>query len=421
MSNLGYAQKENSFQFNQLCIGYLGRILPVLSETFVVREINALRQLGADVRPFSIYKPNPAEVHPEFNDILKEVDILVRPANPIFWFSHMYCALRSPRRFFQAIWRNTLGAKETFKRRLRSLVHFGAAPYASLRFRHAGLTHVHAHFASTPGSIAMMAAELAGISFSFTAHAYDIFVDDLLLGKKLKSARFVITISEFNKDYLRQHYQEASESQIEIVHCGVDYESFVPRQLPRKETPAIFAMGRLVETKGFHTLIEACSRLHENGVKIQCLIAGDGPESERLQKLITDLRLEKHVYLLGKLLQPDVIEYYRSANIFAMPSCVRNNDRDGIPVVLMEAMAMEIPCIATRVSGIPELVRHEETGLLVDPDDPAALAEALSRLLRDTELAGRLAKAGRELVIREFDIEKNASELMALFSGTRKT
>jgi len=172
-----------------------------------------------------------------------------------------------------------------------------------------------------------------------------------------------------------------------------------------------------VETKGFHVLVEACARLRDRGLPCRCLIIGDGPEAGRLQDLVNDFGVNDRVILRGKLPPAELMAYYRQADVLAMPACIRNQDADGIPTVLIEAMAMEIPVVATRVSGIPELVVDGETGLLVAPDDAAALAEALARLLRDQDMARRLARAGRDLVLAQYRGETSARQLRGLFAA----
>ncbi len=396
-------------------IAYLARILPILSETFVVREIAELRRLGVEVRPFSLYPPDFSVTHPEAPHLAQEVEVLVHPRSLLFWVAHFAVMLRSPGRYLHCLWQYVLAASEPWRRRPRCLAYFAVAPFAALRLRRAGVAHLHAHFANAATSVAMMAAKLAGISFSFTAHAYDIFVDDLLLSAKIPAATFVATCSQFNVQYLRTHYPVAGKTAIDVVHVGIDPTAFLPRSAPPGTPPLVLAVGRLVETKGFHTLIEACAQLLSMGVDAQCLIIGEGPEAERLSHMITKLRLSDCVTLLGKLPPPEVLAHYRRASLLVMPSCVRDNDQDGIPTVLIEALALEIPVVSTRVSGIPELVRHGETGLLVAPDDPKGLAEAIARLLEDSELAQRLAQAGRELVIREFNIHNSVRQLLRLF------
>src|SRR5215510_1876839 len=400
-------------------IGYLARILPILSETFVVREIAELRRRGVEIRPFSLYTPDLSVIHPEAPALAREIEVLVRPKHPLFWAAHVTVLLRSPVRYFRCLWQYVLTANEPWGRRLRCLAYFAVAPFAALRLRRARVGDLHAHFANAATSVAMMAAELAGIPFSFTAHAYDIFVDDLLLPAKIPAAAFVTTCSQFNVHYLRKHYPAAAKAAINVVHVGVDPIVFTSRPVPQEMPPLLLAAGRLVETKGFHTLIEACARLLSNGVDSQCHIIGEGPEAERLSRLITALRLSERIALLGKLLPAEVLAYYHKATLFVMPSCVRQNNRDGIPTVLIKAMTMGIPVVSTRVSGIPELVCDGETGLLTDPDDPVGLAEAITRLLDNRELAAQLARAGRELVLREFNIRVSVQKLLHLFAGTR--
>jgi colanic acid/amylovoran biosynthesis glycosyltransferase len=172
-----------------------------------------------------------------------------------------------------------------------------------------------------------------------------------------------------------------------------------------------------VETKGFHTLIAACACLRDEGMAFSCVLIGDGPEAPRLRLMVAELNLSAHVALLGKRLPSEVKTFYEQADILVMPSCVRHNDRDGIPNVLLEAMAMKIPVISTYVSGIPELVRNLETGLLVEPDEPVALAEAIRTLLTDTPLAQKLARQGRVLVEQEFNIYSSAARLLDLFES----
>ncbi|MFZ5450922.1 MAG: glycosyltransferase [Thermodesulfobacteriota bacterium] len=401
---------------SQYGLAYLSRILPIVSETFVVREIAALRSLGARIKIFSIFPPEGQASHPEVPELGQEVEVLCQPAKPAFWWAHLFFLCRYPRRYWYCLSRYVLRVKESWGNRRRCLAFFAVAPYAARCLQRAGVKHLHAHFGNAPASVAMPAAKMAGISFSFTVHAYDIFIDKLLLPAKLEAAAFVASISRFNIDYLRQQYPAAAaRARLELVRNGIDPGRFSPYSHPPGDPPQIIAVGRLVETKGFHDLIMACSRLRQEGVACKCLIVGEGPEADRLAKMVADLQLEDRVELLGQLQPEELLPYFQGADFLAMPACVRNNDQDGIPTVLIEAMAMEIPVVATRVSGIPELVRDGETGLLVNPDDPQALAGALARLLADRDLARRLAAAGRAWVLAEFNLHRSAARLFELF------
>lgn len=398
-------------------IAYLGRILPAIAETFVAREIAALRRLGLEIKVFSLHNPHTDVHHPEAPDLAREVEVLVQPFNPLFWLAHLFFALRFPKRYFHCLYAYVLIADRTWPSRRHSLSYFMVAPFAAWHLRRAGIKHFHAHFANASTSVALMAATLAGISFSFTAHAFDIFIDKHLLPDKLSAAAFVACISQYNVRYLQERYPEALKAKLVVVRNGLDTDRFRPCPHPLGVPPCIIAVGRLVETKGFHTLVAACSLLRDQGQPYRCLIIGEGPEDGRLKNMIKDFDIADRVILKGKL-PPDVtMSYYQQADILAMPSCVRNQDADGIPTVLIEAMAMEIPVVGTRVSGIPELVLDGETGLLIAPDDAAALAAALARLIQDQDLARRLARAGRDLVVSQFNSEKSARQLRDLFAA----
>jgi colanic acid/amylovoran biosynthesis glycosyltransferase len=398
-------------------IAYLGRILPTLSETFVIREIAALVRLGARVSLFSFLPPESLAVHPETQGLPLRVTTVLSPWRPIFWLAHCYFACFKPQRYWTCFWHYVARIKTTWRSRGRLFLYFLASPFAAWSLRRSQISHIHAHFANSPTSVALMASHLAALPFSFMAHAYDVFVDTLLMPEKLAAAKFVATCSYFNIDYLREHFSAARRARLEVIRYGIDPAAFPPRQLLAHDQPLLLGVGRLVETKGFHTLVEACARLREAGSDFSCWIIGDGPEAGRLNALVQTLNLSGSVRLLGKRLPAEVKTFYQQADILIMPSCVRDNDRDGIPNVLLEAMAMTIPVISTYVSGIPELVRHQETGLLVKPDDPGALAEAIQTLMVDPALARRYASQGRALVEKEFNIYHSAARLLQLFTG----
>ncbi len=398
-------------------IAYMGRVLPTLSETFVIREAAALMALGASVELFTLYPPDAAHLHPEMPDAAARAHVVWRPRAAAFWKAHARILREAPDRYRLAVRKFILEPRDRRERRTRSALHFLMAPHAAVLLKRLAVSHVHAHFANVAASVAMMAACLADLPFSFTAHAYDLFVDDLLMEEKLRSARFVATCSRFHVEYLRRHYEAGRDARIEVIHYGIDPSRYSPVGRQAHGRPLVLAVGRLVETKGFHTLIEACGLLRARGMSVRCVIAGDGPEASRLRRLAEVHGVEREVTFTGALQPAEVLEHYERADCLAMPSCVRSNDRDGMPNVLLEAMARGLPVVATRVSGIPELVRDGETGLLVSPDDPEALAAAMGKLLADRDLADRLGRAGRELVRAEFDITRSAGKLLELFSS----
>ena len=259
---------------------------------------------------------------------------------------------------------------------------------------------------------------LTDIPFSFTAHANDIFVNPILLPEKIKAARFIIVISEYNKQHLHSLVPgQETLDKMHLVHYCIDVQRFSPpSQRPDNDRPIILAVGRLVEKKGLPYLVKACKILADQGRDFQCLIVGGGPQEALLRQIIQENDLSDHVKLVGVVFQENLKDYLDKADIFALPCIIASDqDRDGIPNTLMEAMAMEIATISTTVVGIPELIKDMKTGLLTPPHDEVALAQAIATLLEDKELRRTLGKAGRVKVSKEFEIKKNANRLLDIF------
>jgi glycosyltransferase involved in cell wall biosynthesis len=283
--------------------------------------------------------------------------------------------------------------------------------------------HLHAHFAHGTTTVTWLAAEIAGLPFSFTGHARDIYSEELnpngLLGRKLRAARFAVTCTQANRRHLLQLTPDAT---VHLVYhgLGADFARLVERE--PAGTPVangrlrVLGVGRLVAKKGFDVLVDACAGLARRDVPFEALIVGqDDQHGEAVRRRIAALGLEGCVFLPGPMGQAELSREYRRASVFCLPCRVLPGDRDGLPNVLVEAMASGVPVVTTGVSGIPELVSHETNGLLVPPDDPEALADALMRLHEDRELAGRLARAGNATVRESFDGDVLARRLADLF------
>lgn len=394
-------------------IAYIVSRFPKLSETFVFREVNALRQQGAHVSCFSIHRPLPEPLPSDAQHFLEETTYLWPPDLARFLFGVLKLAVTRPRQFadtLKTFWRQ---APRNFGGRKRFVLHFLEGTYLAYLCRKRGIEFIHAHFANGPSSVAMAASALSGIPFGFTCHAQDIYVDPLMLELKIARAKLPLTISEYNRDYIANTFTVENPTKLKIHRVSVDLNYFHPRRATKvqNDSPVIVSVGRLVPKKGFIHLIRACELLARRGIAFRCLLIGGGPEQEALQAAITAARLEEKVLLLGP--QPNVKPYLQRADLFVQP-CVLDStsDRDGIPTTLMEAMAMQLPVISTTVSGIPELVQHEQTGLLVPSADSEALAQAICRLLVDEKLRHELARAGRRHVEIYHDVEANTQKLL---------
>jgi len=395
-------------------IGYLSRILPTISETFVINEMRALSKRGVTVVPFSVHPPEDGEFQENARDIFEQTQAISVKSDPLFWLAPLLTLLLHPILFFSTLFRYVLAPRLSLGSRFRAKMQFLAACRAQQLFRKTGIDHIHAHFANIAAGIAMMGSRMAGISFSFTGHSYGLFVDNMLLNEKIRDAAFMATVSHFNIDHLQKTYPASKDKPAVLVRCSVDGSLFSPQARKKAPDPVVVGVGRLLELKGFMHLVRACAQLRESHPRLKCYIIGDGPQRRELEELIAELGAEQQVTLTGALMQEEVQQYLNQAWVFALPACQREH-ADNLPVALMESLAMEIPTISTRLRAIPELIHDHETGLLIDQDSVDQLAEAIDRLITDPELAERLARAGRDLVLREFSAEASAEVLQQQF------
>jgi glycosyltransferase involved in cell wall biosynthesis len=282
--------------------------------------------------------------------------------------------------------------------------------------------HLHGHFCHGSTTMTMLTSQLTGLPFSFTAHAKDIYLPKLnpgdLLQHKIRSARFVVTCTDANRTYLQQLCPDVTS--IHTIYHGLDTTVFIPGAQEAPPLPVILSVGRFVEKKGFPFLIHACHILKTKGYRFRCRIIGEADEhTPVITQLIHELQLEDTVCLEEAVPQDLLRQIYREATIFALPChIVRNGDRDGIPNVLVEAMATGLPVVSTAISGIPELVEHHIDGMLIPQQDWHALADALGLLLRDSALRRQLGKNARDKVCRLFDNTQTTLKLKALFESS---
>ncbi|WP_235939504.1 glycosyltransferase [Occultella kanbiaonis] len=394
-------------------IGYVLKMYPRFSETFIVTEILALEERGADLEIFSLRPPADGRFH----------EALARVAAPVTYLPHH---LRSTE-----LWRVLRAARPDLpdlERHLDDLLDAApddaaAAVDLAAQVRRRGITHLHAHFGSVSTTVARLAARIAGIGYSFTAHAKDIFhadVDPADLSRKLADAAFVITVSDYNLTHLHREYGAAAEGVIRLYN-GLDLDAFAYRATPpdQHSDPVIVGVGRLVEKKGFGYLVDALALMAQRGSPARLALVGAGPEETALRTQVVARGLAGRVTFHGPLPQGQMADVVSRAAVFAAP-CVIGSDgnRDGLPTVVLEALALGTPVVATPVTGMPEAVRDAETGLLVPEADPVALANALERVLTDPAGARERATVGRLLVENLFDTRRNAAVLHALYAGT---
>jgi glycosyltransferase involved in cell wall biosynthesis len=390
----------------------LGMVLkgyPRISETFISNEILLLEQLGFVVRIFSMRRGRESFAHESVARIRAAVDYLpetfLRNAHRLL-FHNLCLAIRRPRHYAAGL----AVARRRFQRTRNpaSLRHFLQAGYLVNRcLPGRGVVHLHAHFAHSPTSVALYASALSGLPFSFTAHAKDIYTSEALqLREKIARARFVVTCTDYNRCYL-QRLAGGLPNPIHRVYHGIDTALFANGSAVRS-TPSppfrLLTVARLIQKKGIPTVLRAVKQLHDNGVRLTYTLIGDGQDREQILSLVRQLGLEPVFRWLGTQPHRVVIEHYRRADLFVLGCEVADDgDRDGIPNVLFESMAMGVPVVATGVSAIPELVSSGATGLLVPPGQPQALAAAMLAMLTDGGLRQRVIPAARARVLNDFD------------------
>ncbi len=404
-------------------IAYIMSRFPHLPETFILREMTELENHGWQVDLFPLILQDQPVIHAEAKPWLSRARRLPFVSPRIVAMNGLALA-RQPlvygRVLGRALWEN--GTSPNFLPRAIAL--FPKAVYAARLMKQAGVAHIHAHYATHPALVAWLIHRLTGISYSVTVHAHDIFVRQEMLATKLREAAFVAAISVFNREYLAGLVGPWIKAKTHIVHCGITPASYQVRAAPPPpgEQLEILCIGSLQLYKGHTYLLQACARLRERGLPFHCRIIGEGEERSAMERQIDDLDLAKHVELLGAQPQEKVAHLLSTAHCYVQPSIITPNGKmEGIPVALMEALACALPVVATRLSGIPELVRPGETGYLAPPADAAALAEALFSIYQDPAEAYRLGQAGRRLVLKEFELQTNVKNLSALFEQTVRT
>ncbi len=390
---------------------------PEMHETFILREFVELRRQEIDFSIYSLRSCHDPIIHGEVDLLTSRVHYSPYLLSWQLLKSNLAWQTGRPRRYFGALWallrRHWSEPLVLFK----LLAVFPKTVRFAFDMESEGVEHLHAHWATVPTSIAMVISRLTGIRYSFTAHAWDIYVDNPTLPEKVQRASFVMTCTAHNKQHLESLRGSNTGTEVLLNYHGIDLERFSPSPAAPNSVQGILAVGRLVEQKGYPWLLRALRLVHDRGYEIPCRILGRGPEEGRLRNLVRELRIEDFVHFLEPVSQEEIRDLYRRSRMFVLPCVVAsNNDRDGIPNVLVEAMAMGLPVLTTRVSGIPELVDHEHTGLLADPRDAAAIAEGIIRLLEDDQLWHHLRSRGRQRVEQMFDVDRNVAQLVGYFT-----
>ena len=401
-------------------IAYILKMYPRFSETFIVNEILELERRGLDIRIYSLRKPDDGRFHAALARV--KANVVYVPQYPEMEPQRIETAHQIVRDTYPdqyaAVYEYSLAKGHTY-----AIKRFLQAGYVAGHLLQHPVDAMHAHFASSATRVANLVQRLIGLPYSFTAHAKDIFHEEVnheSLKNKIREARFVVTVSDFNQMYL-QDIMENEPADIRRLYNGIDLTRFRPNPEISKRPELIVSVGRLVEKKGFDVLIRACRHLENWEIPFQCEIIGKGNLNKPLQGLIAQLDLQDSVQLVGPRSQDEVLEAYQEASLFALP-CVIGEDgnRDGLPTVLLEAMATALPVVSTSLTGVPEIIDHEQNGLLIPPNDDEALARALAELLTNQQQRLAFGNAARAKVEDEFDVRKNVGQLYQWLTEANK-
>ena len=416
-SGVGESQLNKS---QGLKVAYIMSRFPKLTETFILFEMLAMRQQGIQVEVYPLLREREDVTHPEALQFVEVAHFQPFISLPIVR-ANLHFLWKKPFVYLKTLWdllRANWGSYNFFTGMIGI---FPKTVLFAYQMRADHVQHVHAHFASHPAAAGFIIHRLVGIPYSFTAHGSDLHRDRHMLPEKVAEAAFVAAISEYNKELIISECRGKYREKVNVVHCGVDTEVFRARahETPyeKGENPfMILCVGTLHEVKGQAYLIEACRQLQERGFNFECHFVGDGPDKKSLTELVEQAGLSEKVRFHGRLTRDEIARLLLDADVLTAPSVPTSDGRrEGIPVVLMEAMGSGVPVIASNLSGIPELVNDQLTGLLVPPRDATSLADALEGYLKDPALRRRLGRAGREKVVGEFDLNKNAASLAQYF------
>jgi glycosyltransferase involved in cell wall biosynthesis len=394
-------------------VAYLMSRFPVLTETFILYEMLALRNEGFDVSVFPLRTEKAERRHPETEQFKEHVY-----SAPLLSLRTVGINLKwlvcHPVRYIGTAVRAAAGTAGSLKFFAGALLYYPKAVVFAERARRMGIDHVHAHFCSHPAMAAWVMHRLCGISYSFTAHGTDLHVYQQMLGQKAKEAAFAVTVSDYNIRFIEETCGKEVSEKFEVIRCGTDTARFRPRSdaTDRPDPLEILCIASLRPVKGHAILMDACAELKRRGIRFRCRLVGSGPEEPSIRKRAAECGLTDEVSLEGEMAQPGVMECLARADVITLTSVqTPKGSREGVPVALMEGMACGLPVVASRISGIPELVEEGVCGLLFTPGDAEAAADALAQLAADFERCSRMGRAARQRVEQSFDLQTNARQL----------
>jgi glycosyltransferase involved in cell wall biosynthesis len=398
----------------ELRVGYLTSQYPATSHTFISREVAALRELGLELDTFSIRPPTAAEMKDEAiaAESRSTFTVLTQPAATIIG-AQLSTLLTNPVGYFRTFALALRHRPPGLRGLALSLAHFAEAVILARELRRRRITRLHNHFANSAATVGLLATRMLKMPWSFTMHGISEtdYPAGLLLGRKIEAADFVACVSYFGRAQAMRRVTPEHWSKLHVVRCGLPMNE-LPEHAPSGSVRRMIAVGRLSPEKGQAGVLEAFAAVNREHEQLELILVGDGPEAERLHAMAKDLGIAERVRFAGRLGEQDTLQEIARADLLVLASFM-----EGLPIVLMEAMAMGTAVIASRVAGIPELIENGTSGLLFTPSNWDELTARMRRLVDDDTVREGLVRRGREVVAKDFDVERSAKRLRELFES----
>ncbi|MBW4593971.1 MAG: glycosyltransferase family 4 protein [Brasilonema angustatum HA4187-MV1] len=395
-------------------IAYLTGEYPRATDTFIQREVTTLREMGVDVQTFSVRRTGDEHIVGEEQKLERDRTFYILPPNFInLVLAHLSLLFASPKKYLQAIKLAFSTSQPGLRGALYQLFYFLEAGILAKQIKERQIVHLHNHIAEASGTVAMIAAEMGGFTYSFTLHGPYIFFrpHQWRLDEKIKRSLFVCCISHYARSQAMIFAPIDKWNRMHIIHCGVDLALFNVVSHNDSGKRLLF-VGRLAAAKGLPILLESLVTLRRSHPDIILTVVGDGPDRQNLELLTTQLGLNQNVNFVGYKSQAEVRNYFQQTDIFVMSSFA-----EGIPVVLMEAMAAGVPVVATQIAGVSELVEDGVNGYLVPPGDTVSLTQRVEKLLNDEKLRAAFGTAGRTKIEKDFNIHHEVARLHHLMTS----
>ncbi len=408
---------SNQNTITQKKLAYILTKFPKISETFILNEIVELRDKGISVDIFPLFRTKEKVLHLEAEKLMAHVNFYPYISTSIIR-ANLHFIFASPIKYLKSLFEIIIHAFGSWNYFFVSIACFPKTVAFAYKIQQLNINHIHAHFANHPTVSALVIHRLIGVPFSFTAHGSDIHRDQKMLDRKIDASQLAVMVSEYNRQFICDRFKRDFGNKMKVIYCGVYPASAKEFNKASNSVIQILCIAALRGVKGHKYLIEACQMLKQNNVEFKLHLIGGGPLENEVKRQISELNLQHEIIMHGPLSRAEVILLLESSDILTLTSITdKKGRREGAPVSIMEAMAFSLPVVSSKLSGIPELVDSGKTGILTTEGDSKEIFDALYKLCKDPELRKKLGVAGREKMMKNFNLKTNVDTLIQTMLG----